>query len=77
LTFALGLSYYARARIGVARWRRVHRLTAVVWLASIVHALGEGTDAGQAWFLAAVAIAVVPALLLLCIRHLPPTPTYR
>ena len=29
---ALGLSYYARARIGVARWRKLHRLTALVWL---------------------------------------------
>jgi sulfoxide reductase heme-binding subunit YedZ len=68
---ALGASYYFRARIGVARWRRLHRWTALAWLAGIVHSLGEGTDAGQAWFLAAVAIAVVPALVLLAIRHLP------
>ena len=50
-TLILGLSYYARARIGVQRWRRLHRLTAVVWLVSIAHALGEGSDAGEAWFL--------------------------
>lgn len=77
LIFALGLSYYARARIGVARWRRLHRWTALVWLLSIVHALGEGTDAGQAWFLVAVALVAVPALSLLCIRHLPATPAHR
>ena len=29
----LGLSYYARRAIGPARWRKLHRLTAVVWLA--------------------------------------------
>jgi sulfoxide reductase heme-binding subunit YedZ len=68
---ALGVSYYFRARIGVARWRRLHRWTALAWLAGIVHSLGEGTDAGQAWFLVAVVIAVIPALVLLVIRHMP------
>ena len=69
---ALGLSYYARARIGQARWRRLHRFTALVWLLGLVHALGEGTDAGQAWFLAMIAIVVAPALALLVYRHLAP-----
>jgi methionine sulfoxide reductase heme-binding subunit len=65
---ALGLSYYHRARIGVARWRRLHRFTALFWLAGLAHSLGEGTDGGQAWFLAAVAIAVAPPLVLLLVR---------
>jgi len=65
----LGLSYYARARIGVARWRRLHRFTALAWLLGIVHALGEGTDAGQTWFLAMCAIAIAPPLILLVARH--------
>jgi DMSO/TMAO reductase YedYZ heme-binding membrane subunit len=30
----LGLTYYMRERIGAARWRRLHRLTAVFWLAA-------------------------------------------
>jgi sulfoxide reductase heme-binding subunit YedZ len=64
----LGLSYYARGRIGVARWRRLHRLTALAWLASLVHALGMGTDAGTAWFLTSVGIVLVPALTLLVVR---------
>jgi methionine sulfoxide reductase heme-binding subunit len=59
---ALGASYYFRAKIGVARWKRLHRWTALAWLAGIVHSLGEGTDAGTAWFLACTALAVVPAL---------------
>jgi methionine sulfoxide reductase heme-binding subunit len=66
----LGLSYYARKRIGTARWRSLHRLTAVAWLMGIVHSLGEGSDAGQTWFLAMTAIAVVPALFLLGVRWL-------
>ena len=56
----LGLSYYARARIGVQRWRVLHRFTALAWLLGLVHALGEGTDAGQTWFLAMTAIVVAP-----------------
>jgi sulfoxide reductase heme-binding subunit YedZ len=71
---ALGLSYYARARIGIARWRALHRWTAAVWLLSLVHALGEGTDSGQVWFLACAAIVVIPALGLLAVRMNPPKP---
>jgi methionine sulfoxide reductase heme-binding subunit len=64
----LGLSYYARRRIGSARWRKLHRLTAVIWLAGLGHALGEGTDAGQVWFLAMIGVVTAPALLLLSMR---------
>jgi sulfoxide reductase heme-binding subunit YedZ len=75
----LGLSYYARARIGVQRWRSLHRFAALAWLLGLAHSLGEGTDAGQTWFLVMIAIAVVPALVLLVARVLdsrsaPPTP---
>jgi sulfoxide reductase heme-binding subunit YedZ len=66
----LGLSYYARTRIGVQRWRMLHRFTALAWILGVAHSLGEGTDAGQAWFLAMTAIVVVPALILLVVRHL-------
>jgi len=69
----LGASYYARARIGVQRWRKLHRFTALAWVLGLVHSLGEGTDAGQAWFLAMTAIVVVPAVALLVIRHLSPS----
>ena len=70
----LGLSYYARTRIGVQRWRRLHRFAALAWVLGIVHSLGEGTDAGQAWFLAMTAIVVLPALGLLAARRLTPSP---
>jgi methionine sulfoxide reductase heme-binding subunit len=70
LTALLGLSYYLRGRIGVRRWRTLHRFTALAWLLGIVHALGEGTDVGAIWFLAPLALVVVPALVLLVIRIL-------
>jgi methionine sulfoxide reductase heme-binding subunit len=64
----LGLSYYARRWVGAVRWRKLHRFTALAWLAGLAHALGEGTDAGQLWFLAMVAAVVIPALALLATR---------
>src|ERR1700722_1335985 len=64
----LGLSYYARARIGVQRWRKLHRFSALAWMLGIAHSLGEGTDAGQTCVLAMTAIAVLPPLLLLAVR---------
>ena len=64
----LGLSYYARGRIGVQRWRRLHRFTALAWLAGLAHSLAMGTDAGRIWFLLAIAIVAVPALVLLVAR---------
>ena len=65
---ALGLSYYARTRIGVQRWRRLHRFAALAWVLGLIHSLGEGTDAGQAWFLAMIGVVAVPALALLAAR---------
>lgn len=67
-TVALGASYYVRRWIGQDRWRRWHRLTALAWVMGVAHSLGEGTDAGQIWFLAMTAIVAVPAALLLAGR---------
>ena len=61
----LGLSYYARKYIGARRWRALHRFTALAWVLGVAHSLGEGTDAGQVWFLAMTAVVAVPAALLL------------
>lgn len=65
---ALGVSYYFRNRIGAARWRRVHRLTAVFWLLAIVHTIGAGSDTGEPWFLLLNGVVILPALLLLVLR---------
>ena len=67
----LGLSYYARGRIGPKRWRALHRFTALAWVLGIVHALGAGTDAGAPWFLLAAAMVVLPTGALLVKRLTP------
>ena len=72
----LGLSYYARGRIGVGRWRALHRLTIAAWALAVVHTLGAGTDAGSAW-LRWPLLASIPLVLLLFVlrisRRVPPT----
>jgi sulfoxide reductase heme-binding subunit YedZ len=65
----LGLSYYLRTRIGTQRWKNLHRWTLLAWVLGLAHALGEGTDAGVPWFMASVAIVVLPALLLVGMRY--------
>jgi sulfoxide reductase heme-binding subunit YedZ len=67
----LGLSYYVRGRIGPARWRKLHRFTALGWVLGVAHSIGEGTDAGTAWFLVAAAAVVLPASALLVARLTP------
>lgn len=64
----LGLSYYVRGRIGPARWRRLHRFTALAWVLGIAHSVGEGTDAGAAWFLLTAGVVVLPVAALLAVR---------
>jgi sulfoxide reductase heme-binding subunit YedZ len=66
----LGLTYYMRDRIGAARWRKLHRITALFWVLAIVHTIGAGSDAAQLWFLLASGLFVVPAALLLILRWL-------
>src|SRR5829696_5193720 len=68
MLIVLGLSYYARGKIGVARWRTLHRFTALAWLLGVLHGLFEGTDAGTASFLLSAAAAVPPAAVLLTAR---------
>ena len=68
----LGLSYYARKRIGMARWKAIHRLTAIAWLLGLAHTFAEGSDAGKLWFVALILGTALPALGLLIIRHLRP-----
>jgi methionine sulfoxide reductase heme-binding subunit len=70
----LGVSYYFRKHIGVARWRSLHRFTALAWLLGVAHTLGEGSDAGQVWFLAMTGVVAVPAALLLVSRMTRPKP---
>ena len=67
-TIALGLSFYLRDRIGRERFRLIHRFTLLAWILGLIHTFTEGTDAGQAWFIALVAISSAPAVVLLGLR---------
>jgi sulfoxide reductase heme-binding subunit YedZ len=68
LAALLGLSFYARRRIGTRLWRRAHRLTIVVWLMAAIHALTAGTDASTPWMRAILVASAVPIAVLFVAR---------
>ncbi len=45
----LGLSFYARRRIGARLWRKAHRFTPVAYALAVAHTIGAGTDASTPW----------------------------
>jgi methionine sulfoxide reductase heme-binding subunit len=67
----LGLSFYARRRIGARLWRKLHRATSAVYVLGLVHALGAGTDASTTWLRMFMLITGAPILFLLLVRVLP------
>jgi sulfoxide reductase heme-binding subunit YedZ len=64
----LGLSFYARRRIGAKRWRNLHRATPAVYVLALVHTLGAGSDAGAPWLRALLIATALPAAGLLLVR---------
>ena len=68
LAALLGLSFYARRKIGGKRWRKLHRATPLVYLLALIHTLGAGTDAGSSWLRAFMLATAVPAAALLVAR---------
>jgi sulfoxide reductase heme-binding subunit YedZ len=70
LAALLGLSFYARRRIGARLWRKLHRATVLVWALGVVHALGAGSDAGTPWLRGFVLATGVPIVVLFAIRML-------
>jgi sulfoxide reductase heme-binding subunit YedZ len=68
LAVALGLSFYARRRIGAKLWRRAHRATVLVYALAVAHTLGAGTDAGSAWLRAFMLATGVPIVVLFVLR---------
>ncbi len=78
LAAALGLSFYARRRIGQKLWRKLHRATILVYVLSVIHTLGAGSDAGEPWLQVAMLVTGAPILYLLVVRMLPaPKPQRR
>lgn len=74
LAAALGLSYYARRRIGPRLWRKLHRATFLVWLLGLVHTVGAGSDAKEPWLAGFMLVTAIPILMLLGVRTLSPKP---
>jgi sulfoxide reductase heme-binding subunit YedZ len=72
LALLLGPSFYLRRRIGARRWRKLHRATVIVWLLSVVHALGAGSDGAKPWLRAVVLAPLAPIVFLLVVRTLGP-----
>ena len=71
LAALLGLTFYARRRIGARLWRKAHRFTVVVYALAVVHALGAGTDAGSPWLRYGILATGAPILFLFLLRVLP------
>jgi len=75
LAAILGLSFYARRRIGGRRWRKLHRATPLVYVLALIHTLGAGSDADTPWLQAILLATTVPAAALLLARMLKPART--
>ena len=75
LAAMLGLSYWIRDRIGAALWRRLHRATILVYVLSVAHTLGAGTDASEPWMRVLLLTTGAPILFLFLMRVLPPPRT--
>jgi sulfoxide reductase heme-binding subunit YedZ len=71
LAVILGLSFYARRRIGVKTWRFMHRFTIVVYLLALGHAVGAGTHGGSWWMLAMLTALTAPIVFAFAYRMLP------
>jgi sulfoxide reductase heme-binding subunit YedZ len=74
LAALLGLTFYARKRIGMKLWRKAHRATILVYVLSVAHTLGAGTDASEPWLQAFMLVTGAPILFLFTVRVLPREP---
>jgi sulfoxide reductase heme-binding subunit YedZ len=68
LAALLGLSFYARRRIGPRLWRRLHVGTLGVYVLALLHTLTAGTDAGTTWLGALLVATAAPVAALLAWR---------
>lgn len=68
LVVLVGPSFYLRRRIGAARWRKVHRVSLAIWVLSVVHTLGAGSDSPKLWLRCVVLTPTAPIVYLLVLR---------
>ena len=77
LAAILGLSYWLRERVGPRLWRQLHKATLLVYVLSVAHTLGAGTDAGEPWMRALLLATGAPILFLFLLRVLPRRSAFR
>jgi sulfoxide reductase heme-binding subunit YedZ len=70
MALLVGPSFYLRRLVGARRWRKLHRVSVVIWGLSAIHTLGAGSDVSQVWLRAIVLLPVVPLAYLLVVRAL-------
>jgi len=68
----LGLTFWIRHRIGPGLWRKLHRTTVLVYVLSVAHTLGAGTDASEPWMRVLLVTTGAPILFLFLMRVLRP-----
>jgi methionine sulfoxide reductase heme-binding subunit len=71
LAAILGLSFYARRRIGARTWRKLHRFTIVAYLLALVHVVGAGTNGTTPWMLGLLTALTAPIVFAFTYRMLP------
>ncbi|MHB1570930.1 MAG: hypothetical protein ACYC0H_17245 [Solirubrobacteraceae bacterium] len=71
LAAILGLSFYARKRIGTRVWRSLHRFTIVVYLLALGHVVGAGTHGRSWWMLTLLTMLTAPIVFAFTYRVLP------
>ena len=74
LAAILGLSFYARRRIGAKTWRKLHRFTIVAYLLALAHVVGAGTNGTSPWMLGLLTALTAPIVFAFTYRMLPGTP---
>jgi sulfoxide reductase heme-binding subunit YedZ len=62
LIVTLVVTSLLRHRIGLRGWRAVHWLAYAAWPVALLHALGNGTDAGQLWLRGTAAVCAATVL---------------
>lgn len=68
LAVLLGLTFYARRRIGVKLWRKAHRATILIYVLAVAHTLGAGTDASTPWLRWWMVATAPPIAVLFLVR---------
>ncbi|WP_369373959.1 ferric reductase-like transmembrane domain-containing protein [Promicromonospora sp. Populi] len=58
LLLAVVVTALLRRWVGLRTYRTVHWLVYAMWPVALLHAIGNGTDAATAWFLAIAAVSV-------------------